>query len=86
MNAIIGLNDIIMEECGDTEIYAHAKDVQSAAKNLLAIINDILDLSKVEAGKMELVYVDYYLKVMADEVIGMMDMAASQRGLILKYE
>lgn len=86
MNAIIGLNDIIMEECGDTEIYAHAKDVQSAAKSLLAIINDILDLSKVEAGKMELVYVDYYIKVMADEIIGMMDMAASQRGLILKYE
>ena len=62
------------------------KDVQSAAKSLLAIINDILDLSKVEAGKMELVYVDYYIKVMADEIIGMMDMAASQRGLILKYE
>lgn len=86
MNAIIGLNDIIMEECEDTEIYAQAKDVQSAAKNLLAIINDILDISKVEAGKMELVYVNYYIKVMADEVIGMMDMAASQRGLILKYE
>ena len=86
MNAIIGLNDIIMEECGDTEIYAHAKDVQSAAKNLLAIINDILDLSKVEAGKMELVYVDYYIKVLVDEIVGMMDMAASQRGLILKYE
>ncbi|MCI8992362.1 MAG: response regulator [Eubacterium sp.] len=86
MNAIIGLNDIIMEECGDTEIYAHAKDVQSAAKNLLAIINDILDLSKVEAGKMELVCIDYYIKVMANEIIGMMDMAASQRGLILKYE
>ncbi len=86
MNAIIGLNDIIMDECEDMEIYAHAKDVQSAAKNLLAIINDILDLSKVEAGKMELVYVDYYIKIMADEVIGMMDMAASQRGLILKYE
>lgn len=86
MNAIIGLNDIIMEECEDTEIYAHAKDVQSAAKNLLTIINDILDLSKVEAGKMELVNVNYYIKTLVDEVIGMMDMAASQRGLILKYE
>lgn len=86
MNAIIGLNDIIMEECEDTEIYSHAKDVKSAAKNLLAIINDILDLSKVEAGKMELVYVNYYLKTLADEIIGMMDMAASQKGLILKYE
>ena len=86
MNAIIGLNDIIMEECGSTEIYAHAKDVQSAAKSLLAIINDILDLSKVEAGKMELVYVDYYIKVLANEIVGIMDMAASQRGIILKYE
>ncbi len=86
MNAIIGLNDIIMEECGDTEIYAYAKDVQSAAKNLLTIINDILDLSKVEAGKMELLNVNYYIKVMADEIIGIMDMAASQNGLILKYE
>lgn len=86
MNAIIGLNDIIMEECDDTDIYAHAKDVQSAAKNLLTLINDILDLSKVEAGKMELVNVNYYIKVMADEIIGIMDMAASQHGLILKYE
>ncbi len=86
MNAIIGLNEIIMEECRDTPIYTHAKDVQSAARNLLAIINDILDLSKVEAGKMELVYSDYHLKTVVDEVVGMMDMAASKRGLILKYE
>ncbi|MCI8506479.1 MAG: response regulator [Lachnospiraceae bacterium] len=86
MNAIIGLNDIIMEECGDTEIYGYAKDVQTAAKNLLTIINDILDLSKVEAGKMELVNVNYYIKVMVDEILGMMDMVASQQGLILKYE
>ena len=86
MNAIIGLNDIIMEECGDPQIYTHAKDVQSAAKNLLAIINDILDLSKVEAGKMELVYTDYHLKTVTDEVVGMMDLAASKRGLVMKYE
>lgn len=86
MNAIIGLNDIIMEECADPQIYIHAKDVQSAAKNLLAIINDILDLSKVEAGKMELVHTDYHLKTVVDEVVSMMDMAASKRGLILKYE
>ena len=86
MNAIIGLNDIIMEECTDPSIHEHARDVQSAAKNLLAIINDILDLSKVEAGKMELVYTDYHLKTVVGEVVGMMDMAASKRGLIMKYE
>ena len=86
MNAIIGMNDIIMEECKDPSIQSYAKDVQSAAKNLLAIINDILDLSKVEAGKMELVPTDYYLKTVVGEVVGMMDMAASKRGLIMKYE
>lgn len=86
MNAIIGMNDIIMEECRDSRIFAYAKDVQSAAKNLLAIINDILDLSKVEAGKMELVYSDYDLKTVVGEVMSMMDMAASKRGLIMKYE
>lgn len=86
MNAIIGMNDIIMEECEDPSIRSYAKDVQSAAKNLLAIINDILDLSKVEAGKMELVPTDYYLKTVVGGVVGMMDMAASKRGLIMKYE
>lgn len=86
MNAIIGLNDIIMEKCSDSQIYSYSRDVQSAAKNLLTIINDILDLSKVEAGKMELVPVNYHLKPLLNEVAGMMDMAASQRGLILKCE
>lgn len=86
MNAIMGLNDIIMEECKEPQIYTYAKDVRSAAGNLLAIINDILDLSKVEAGKMELVYTDYYLKTVVGEVVGMMDMAASKHGLIMKYE
>lgn len=86
MNAIIGMNDIIMEECRDPAIRGYAKDVQAAAKNLLAIINDILDLSKVEAGKMELVPTDYYLKTIVGEIVGLMDMAASKRGLIMKYE
>ena len=86
MNAIIGMNDIIMEECRDPSIRGYAKDVQAAAKNLLAIINDILDLSKVEAGKMELVPTDYYLKTIVGEIVGLMDMAASKRGLIMKYE
>lgn len=86
MNAVIGLSDIIMEESRGTKVYSHAKDVQSAAKSLLAIINDILDLSKVEAGKMELVFSDYYIKAVVGEVVSMMDMAASQRGLVMKYE
>ncbi len=86
MNAIIGLSDIIMEESRGRRVYNYASDIQSASKNLLALINDILDLSKVEAGRMELVPVNYYLKAAVDDVVNMMDVAASQKKLSLQCE
>ena len=86
MNAIVGLSEIIMEDSRGTETYSNAQDVRTAARNLLEIINDILDLSKVESGKMELVLSDYDIKEVVSEVVGMMDMAASQKGLLMKYE
>ncbi len=86
MNAIIGLSDIIMEESAGRKLYTYASDIKSASRNLLAIINDILDLSKVEAGKMELVISDYHVKSMVDEILHMMDMAASRKGILLKYD
>lgn len=84
MNAIVGLSDIIMEESRGRKVYEHACDIKSASRNLLSIINDILDLSKVEAGKMELVPVPYHVKSLASEVLNMMEVVASQRGLRLK--
>lgn len=86
MNAIVGLSDIIMEESKGRKVYSYACDIKSASRNLLALINDILDLSKVEAGKMELVCADYHIKNIVDEVINMMDSAASKRGILLKCE
>ncbi len=86
MNAIVGLSEIIMEESRGTRVYTNARDVRSAARDLLAIINDILDLSKVESGKMELNQTDYDIKAVVDEVVGLMDLAASRRGLLLLCE
>lgn len=86
MNAIMGLSDIIMEESRGRKVYNYAADIQSASRSLLALINDILDLSKVEAGRMELVPVNYYLKATVDEVVNMMDIAASQHNLSLQCE
>lgn len=86
MNAIVGLSDIIMEESKGRKVYSYACDIKSASRNLLALINDILDLSKVEAGKMELVCTDYHIKHIVDEVVNMMDGAASKRGILLKCE
>mgnify|MGYP002701775913 FL=1 len=86
MNAIVGLSDIIMEESRGRKVYEYAFDIKSASRNLLALINDILDLSKVEAGKMELVPTEYHVISLADEVLSMMEVVASQRGLCLKKE
>ena len=86
MNAVMGLSDLIMEESRGRKVYGYACDIKAASQNLLAIINDILDLSKVESGKMELIPVDYYIKSLVDEVVSMMKVAATQRGLDLICE
>ncbi len=86
MNAVVGLSDIIMEESRGRKVYGYACDIKAASQNLLAIINDVLDLSKVEAGKMELVPVEYYIKGVIEEVVSLINVAATQRGLELKCE
>lgn len=86
MNAIVGLSDIIMEESRGRRVYGYARDIKSSSQNLLALINDILDLSKVEAGKMTLVLGEYHLKTLVNEVLNMMDIVASRHGLMLMSE
>src|SRR2546428_12194271 len=57
MNAILGYSEMLMEDAEDTgnlEPIPDLKKIHAAGKHLLALINDILDLSKIEAGKMEL--------------------------------
>ena len=82
----VELSDIIMEESRGRKVYGYACDIKAASQNLLAIINDVLDLSKVEAGKMELVPVEYYIKGVIEEVVSLINVAATQRGLELKCE
>lgn len=81
MNAIVGLSDLIKEECRGRKVFQFACDITAASRNLLDIINDILDLSKVEAGKMELTERKYYLNDMIKETTGMISLSAKQRGL-----
>lgn len=86
MNAIVGLSDVIMEESRGRKVYEYACDIKSSSQNLLALINDILDLSKVEAGKMELVEDEYHVKTLVNEVLNMLDIVASQHGLRMQSE
>ena len=61
MNAILGINDMIIAENNDPETENAALAVKTAGEYLLSLVNNILDISKIEAGKMELYEADYHL-------------------------
>src|SRR5262249_43397886 len=71
LNAIIGYSEMIMEESEEDGIEAHPdlSKINSAGKHLLSIISEILDLSKIEAGKMELSLETFNLGEMIGEVV-----------------
>ena len=61
INAIMGMNEMILREEENQEIYGYASSVHVAANTLLTIVNDILDFSKIESGKMEIIPTEYDL-------------------------
>ena len=71
MNAILGMDEMILRESHDTLIRKYASDIKSAGKTLLSIINDILDLSKIESGKMELIPVEYDVASVINDIVNM---------------
>lgn len=80
MNAIVGFNELILQESNDKKIRGYATDIKVASTNLLSIINDILDISKIESGKMQKEEKRYVLKKLIDEsVINIMSMADSKK-------
>lgn len=71
MNAIIGMNEMVMREEISEKAAEYSQDIYNAGQTLLAIINDILDLSKIESGKMEIVPVTYELSSLLNDVLNM---------------
>jgi CheY-like chemotaxis protein/nitrogen-specific signal transduction histidine kinase len=74
MNAIIGYSEMLIEEAQDLkpeEFVPDLEKVRAAGKHLLALINDILDLSKIEAGKMTLFMESFSIRSTIDDVIAM---------------
>ena len=61
MNAILGMNEMILKESKDPEIHLASMDIRRAGNHLLSIINNILDISKIESGNMDLYNTDYHL-------------------------
>lgn len=61
INGILGMDNMILKECKDEGLREYAKNIQSAGQSLLSIINDILDISKIESGKLEILPIKYEL-------------------------
>ncbi len=72
LNAIIGYSEILLEEFGELEretMIADLRKIVASGRHLLALVNDVLDLSKIEAGKMDVYYERFPVKRMIDEVV-----------------
>lgn len=81
INTIIGLNEMILRETTSDEIAEDARNIQTAGKMLLALINDILDMSKIESGKMDIVPISYDVGAMLSDIVNMIWVRAKEKGL-----
>lgn len=83
MNAIIGYTDLLSKEITTREGRDYAEAIKSSSGSLLHIINDLLDFSKIEQGKMEIVEDEYETVKLFDEVNDIMQIQAEKKGLKL---
>ncbi len=86
INTIIGLNEIILREYISEEVAENARNIQGASKLLLSLINDILDISKIKSGKMEIVNVSYETGALFSEIVNMIWIKAKEKGLEFKLQ
>ena len=86
INAVLGMNEMILRESDDANVREYAGKAHNAGKTLLNLINDILDLSKIEAGKMEIVNDVYYLSSVLNNVVNMMRVKAEEKKLEFRVE
>ena len=83
INAVLGMNEMILRECEDRNIIAYSESIRTAGNTLLGLVNDILDFSKIEAGKMEIIPVDYDLSSVINDLVNMIHTKAQDKGLQL---
>jgi two-component system sensor histidine kinase/response regulator len=81
LNAIIGLTHLLRRGGVTTEQLVRLDNIDAAGRHLLSLINDILDLSKIEAGRMQLESTDFHLSAILDNVASIIGDAAQAKGL-----
>ncbi len=83
MNGIVGMTELLIESDLNEEQNKYARMIRDSASSLISIINDILDLSKIEAGKLQLEMLDFELRKTVVEVVELMSLRAQGKNLKL---
>lgn len=86
INTILGMDEMIIRETKSQEVTEYAHNIKKAGKLLLSIVNDVLDFSKIESGKMELVEAEYQLGESVSDVIHLIRAKAEDKGLEFKTD
>lgn len=86
INAVLGMDEMILRESSDESILSYAANIQSAGHSLLSVINDILDLSKIESGRLELLTAEYSTQQLMNDCYSMMIMRAEKKDLLLEIK
>ena len=87
LNAIIGYSEIIKEEAEkDSQVFTDINKIHDSAKHLLSIINDVLDLSKIESGKMEISLEDVNIAEIIEEIESITESLVLKNNNILKID
>ncbi|MBR2527096.1 MAG: response regulator [Blautia sp.] len=86
VNAIIGLNEMNLRETLAEEVRENSLNIEVASKILLQTINEIMDMSKLETGRMEIVAADYQTTAMLSDIVNMTWLRAQEKGLDFRVE
>lgn len=81
INAILGMNEMILRESSSPTILEYAENIRTAGNTLLGLVNDILDFSKIEAGKMEIIPVEYAISSVLNDLVNMIQARAAKKSL-----
>ena len=83
MNSILSMNEMVLRECDNEDILMYSGHIRSSGNTLLGLINDILDFSKMEAGKLDIIPVDYEISSVLNDLVNMVQTKAEEKGLTL---
>ncbi len=86
LNAVLGLNELMLHSTLDSQQRRHAELIGSSGRLLLALINDILDVSRIEAGHLHLTSAPFGVRSAGEGVVALMRERALAKGLALRFE